>query len=251
MIDPKSCIVCGVRENLNTELRIVVDDKKIAIMVCDQHAEDMTPKMAKDAYVSRMAEIQDIIEKAEKLGLHIAMPSAKDNLVVVTAPQQKPAPRSNTPAVPVVELKGDNVLLAEVVNAKLKAMPSIAGTAGSAPVEAHRVHDLSNIAQRLPEGATKGKVKMTMVEGRGGQPMAVPGIRCDQLGTTTIMVRQTITDAELQRIFKGQAQDTMGNMGHTYKDGYTMHNCPLCRGACTLDGVNPCQKCGGKGFINL
>ena len=107
------------------------------------------------------------------------------------------------------------------------------------------------------EAARHGKIKMGVVEGRGGKPMTLPIQRQDGLGTTVVVVTQTTTDADLQRRFKHLANSSRSD-NSAYKPHfgheYDIHTCPLCRGRLFVKerGVDiQCPKCKGAGIITL
>jgi hypothetical protein len=246
-----SCIVCGSDKNLDTELVITVDDQKVTVKVCAEHADDITPKAAKAAYLkwksARDIQMQEFLAQAAKLGMTVVPQGS--GLVIATAATPAPivAPK------PVIsELHGnreDGILpSSEVDNIMQRRVSGMSGSVDGQGIERHTAYDPDNFTDRLPDGARDGLVKMELAEGRHGTPLAIPAIRQDGLGTTRVRIAKTVTDADLQRRFKQQAA-----ADHSFKDGYDVHPCPMCKG----DGVirkSPtetivCPKCGGSALL--
>jgi len=253
-----SCIICGSDKDLNTEFVITVDEQKVTVKVCDEHADDTTPKAAKAAYLkwksqydSQMAEF---LAQAAKLGMTV-VPQGSLAIVKSDKPASQPEQNQNRPIVESqisAELRGtreDGIISSsEVDNVMQRRVTGLSGSVGGNSVESHSAYDPTQFADQLPEGARDGLVKMELAEGRHGTPLAIPAIRQDGLGTTRVRIAKTINDAELQRRFKQQA-----SADHSFKEGYDLHRCPLCKGdgqiAKSQTEVIPCPKCNGSGLL--
>jgi len=255
-----TCIVCGSSENLNTSMTIDVDGEKFTVNICDTDADTATPKLVKDHFLSKKSEIDDIIAKARALGLEVNIPTAPGKIVTVQAPEavMLGAPVPADPAAiiytdPTIQLldsaiasaiegsEKDGILPTGVVDSKAQRVQGVSG----AGTESHSAYIPGSGEDRLDPTLLEGKVKMVGGQGRGGQPIAIPSIRVDQTGTTTVRVRQDVDDTALQRRFKSMANEPSG--------GYSVHNCPICKG----DGVikqrgqlDTCPKCHGTGLLN-
>jgi hypothetical protein len=247
MIQNDSCIICGSSENLDTELVITVDDEKVTVKACKEHADDITPKIAKAAYIkwksSRDAEMKEFLEKAAKLGMTVVPQGGL--VTVVSAPKAEAAPK---PIAPPTELQGsrkDGILPTSEVDDIMQNR--VTGLSGSG-AEHHEAYKPNSLAEQLPEGATEGLVKMELAEGRHGTPLAIPAIRQDGLGTTRVRISRSMTDADLQKRFKQQAVDD-----HSFVKGYDLHRCPVCRGEGQISKSQTetvvCPKCAGGGFV--
>lgn len=245
------CVICGASDNLNTDMTIVVDDKKIKIKVCDVHADDITPKAAREAYTAKKAEIDAILAAAAKYGLKLQTPGTSKLAILQQEPSASATPQK-TAVIHTKELDGDNVIPTSVIDSKIQSIKGVSGVIGNHRVEGQNAHNLQNVANQLPVGATEGKVKMALVEGRSGQLMAIPSVRQDKLGTTVISVSKSVTDADIQRRLR--RQQSLGDSAHCYgPDGYDIHNCTMCGGATTIINKGeriPCPKCNGAGLLN-
>ena len=254
MIELNVCVICGTADNLGTELSITIEDQKVKVKICDQHADDTTPKAAREAYLAKKAEIDNIIAMAAKYGLHLQAPQSGNKIATIQSNQPaKPAPQNQQPkSANDIELTGDNVVSTRLIDQKMQSISGVSGSAGGYNVEKNSAHDLSSVAKDLPEGATDGKVQMSLVEGRGGQMMAIPSVRRDHLGTTTIVVNKGITDVDIQRRLKEQSQ--RGDNVHSFgPEGYTVHTCTMCKGSLMIVNKGQrvvCPKCGGTGILN-
>jgi hypothetical protein len=254
--DNNSCIVCGSDKDLDTELVITVDDQKVTVKVCAEHADDITPKAAKAAYLkwksTRDTQMQEFLAQAAKLGMTV-VPQGSLIIAKTETPAAKPAPKQTIAESQVsAELQGsreDGILPSSVVdNVMQHRVSGMSGSIGGKNVERHDAYDPNQLSDQLPEGARDGLVKMELAEGRHGTPLAIPAIRQDGLGTTRVRIAKTMTDADLQRRFKQQA-----SADHSFVEGYDLHRCPLCKGdgqiAKSQTEVIPCPKCNGSGLL--
>lgn len=270
----RQCIYCSTDKTLNTQITITLDDgSKQTVDICDEHAEDATIKSARQAYVDRQQRIQEVIDQAKALGLDISQSESglsvaegpkPESDAQASAPSQPQAPDTTTPQRPPDPPKNHNTPADEEEEGyiptervdKRRPIVSKGGQVGGANVDSHTSYDVSEARASLPEESLRGKVKMTMVEGREGQPLAVPQRRIDGTGTTQINISKSEDDNKLQRRFKKMAQSSMdGEAPDFARSGYTNStvSCPVCRG----DGevkmgkkTKTCPKCGGGGVIS-
>ena len=253
-----NCIICGSSQDLDTELAITIDGEKITVKACTKHADDITPKAAKAAYLkwktSQDTQMQEFLAQAAKLGMTV-MPQG--SLAIATMAQSSiPAPAltpTPEPVKPIIKelhgTRGDGVLpTSEVDNIMQRRVSSMSGAVGGSSVERHDAYDPDNFGDKLPEGSRDGLVKMELAEGRHGTPLAIPAIRQDGLGTTRVRIAKTVTDADLQKRFKQQAASD-----HSFKEGYDLHRCVMCKGdgqiAKSQTETIACPKCGGSGLL--
>jgi len=210
VINLDTCIICGSSENLNTSMTISVDDKEITVKICDADSDTATPKLVKDHYADKKSEIDEIIAKAKELGLEVNIPTDGGIVTVEKPPEPKQtpavdptiAPTQTDPAImsAIEGTKDDGVLSTRVIDNVSQNIRSISG--GEAGAESHAAYIPGSGQDKLDPVLLEGKVKMAAGEGRGGQVIAVPSIRVDQTGTTTIRVKQNVDDNVLQRRFK-------------------------------------------------
>jgi len=243
-------------------MTINVDGEEITVKICDTDADNATPKLVKGHYLSKKSEIDEIIAKAKELGLQIG-PASPSGLVTVQAPPAPAPPPSPRPVPqagpqqlnPVIaaEISGKDVLPSSVVDSVAQRVQSVAG--GEANAESHSAYNPNAGTDKLDPTLLEGKVKMELGQGRGGQPLAVPAVRVDKTGTTTIRVRQDVDDKQLQARFRDLANstDSDGANKHAYSRGYDIHNCPICRGEGSIvqrGKLDTCPKCHGTGLLN-
>ena len=244
------CVFCNISNDLNTEMTIKLEDEsKITVHICDEHAEDATIKTARAAHLGRQQQIDALLAQAKELGLELKLSEGG-----VVTPEDKEIKETKvakvenkeSPKVPGME--GDDVVSTSQIDSS-NGMVSVGGQAGGHAVDSHSSHDVGSLSDQLPAEVTTGKAKMTMAEGRGGQPIAIPQKRVDGTGTTRINIVNTGGDRALQDRFKNMASDETGS-----KDGYQgMSDCPICKGDCVVMNKNEestCPKCQGSGFIS-
>jgi hypothetical protein len=265
MLDLENCVICGSSENLNTSMTIYGDGQKIEVKVCDEDADDATPKQVRQCYAEKQAQIAEVLKQAKALGLNVSPPSAGRAITTVERPvepaQEAPVPPSSQPeptlnpaiAEAISGSKEDGVLPTSVVDGVAQRIQGAAG--GEANAEPHAAHNPNSLQDKLPAEARVGKVKMEAAIGRGGQPMAVPSVRVDGTGTTTVRIQQSVDDGAIQQRFKDLANsvDADGANKHSFATGYDVHLCPICRGDSTIlnkGSIETCPKCGGTGLLN-
>ena len=268
-----SCIFCSTSDDLNTEMTIKLDNgDKVTVYVCDNHAINATVQAVKDAHASRQNQIDQLIEQAKKLGLHVAeqelpvvvsKPTAASNAVQpANIGQMTPQVEESTGKLekkPVVitpssapsnDMDGDDIISTEVIDSS-KGMQSVGGASGGHMVDSHGSHDFASLEDQLPEDVRRGKIKMEMMEGRGGQPLAIPKKRMDGTGTTRINIVKTGGDTALQERFKTMASS---ENPADFRNGYqsSSRDCPICKGtgfATNAGEEIQCPKCDGVGII--
>jgi hypothetical protein len=256
------CVYCGKTQDLNTSLTITLeDDKKVSVSICDEHAEEATIKSAREAYQAKQDQINAVLEQAKALGLNIS--ETGGGLTVATAPPpSEPAPQAEgTPTQPVAkqpvvpDLEGDDVVPTTKLDAN-KGMQSVGGRVQGTSVSSHASLNTSDLQSKLPEEVLQGKAKMAIVEGREGQPIAIPQKRVDGTGTTRITINKGGGDRDLQERFKRMAVSSQSSDDNTagpdFRQGYqeSQRDCPFCRGVGEVNDKE-CPKCKGAGFISI
>jgi hypothetical protein len=257
------CIYCGSTKNLNTSLTVTLDDGiKHTVNICDEHAEEASIKSAKAAFMTKQAQIKEVIEQAKALGLNIS----ETGSLALAESQPEPAPVESAPAEKQpktiqqssaeINPDDDDFIPTDVVD-RSRPMTSVGGNTTMGNVQSYSSYDMSGTRGDLPEEVLKGKVKMEVMEGREGQPIALPQQRIDGTGTTSIHIAKTEDDRKLQERFKQMANESMGDKTPDFaRSGYsnTTATCPICRGdAIVKMGAKSqiCPKCNGSGFISI
>lgn len=265
------CVFCQAVTGLNTQIAVKLDDGiKVSCDICDEHADEATPKTVKAAYLARQAEADALIAKLKAMGYDVAKMEQKGSIIVpVMAEKPKPS-QVLAESVTADELSGDGVVDTSIVDSRAaRGVVSANGSAqfvgGSVSVAGYTSLDAAAIAaNNLPvdqrnalSKAMKGKAKLTVVEGREGQPLTIVEKRVDGLGTTRIKVSKREDDTRLQSRFKKMAKDSTerGITPNFATEGYqnTQVDCPICRGNCVIVSAGKeisCPKCNGAGFIS-
>lgn len=265
----KVCVFSGSVENLNTSMKIKLDDGTVAeAWISDAYAEEATVKSVKEAYLkqksARDAELEKFLEQAKRLGIQVAIPGDTKQLAVAQDPPKPPPPKQ---AAVDRELAGDGVVPAVQLDQRAgRAVTSVGGSAQTAagnvavasyqsiPIKAtSKTDEDKEIVKRVEQARASGQARMVTVEGRGGQPMLIPGVRKDGTGTTRIRIAQTMNDTVLQRRFKDFGADSIRDETPGFVNGYQAHlqDCPICRGDGTAMNAGvmiTCPKCKGSGF---
>jgi hypothetical protein len=255
------CVFCDATSNLNTSLTVMLDDgNKIAVEICDLHAEDATVKTAKAAYLEKRRKIDEVLVQAKALGLNIAGMTQQGPLWVPEVTKPAPSPPREVPPTSEI-LNGDEVISTEIIDSRA-GMVSVGGATDFGHIASHASHNFNGLQSRLAEDARKGKAKMVVVEGREGMPIAIPEKRVDGLGTTRLRIVKKENDGKLQQRFKKMAKDTIehNRLPNFARSGYqnTQVTCPVCNGSCVIRqmvaGVvkeTSCPKCDGAGVISV
>ena len=265
MLNIQNCILCGSDTDLDTEMAVTVDEKKVVVKLCTKCSEDATPKIVREAYSKRVSEIDAFIEQAKKLGLTISQPqTGPAGLSIANAPPQAQQPQQpQQPQSAVQSIHGkrvDGVVSAEEADRALRRVGSAAGVAsgsvGSANLEGHRAYDPDALLEsKLPDGARDGIVQLGVAEGRQGLPITIPTVRQDGTGTTTIRITQHVRDQQMQERFKNMADATRRDEGPCFRTEYDLAACSICKGETTIQ-INQggeiarvlCPKCKGSGL---
>lgn len=247
-----TCIFCNATNNLNTQMTITKEDgTKVAVKICDEHAEDATVKSAREAYNTRLAQIKAVMEQAKALGLNIEE-NGSGLAVAREAPKQAADKQAtNTRNGLILDPTDPSVIPTQRLQSR--EFRSVTGVVDGASLESHNDYSPNALTDKLDPSALEGFAQMAINEGRTGQHIAIPAIRQDKTGTTTIIINKTENDATLQARSKRLAQASLNNDGMSYKDGYAGHRvCPLCRGVGFINTgkARPvCPKCNGLGNI--
>jgi hypothetical protein len=242
--------------------------EKVTVDICDEHAEDATVKTVRVAHQTKLNQISALIEQAKALGMDISVNQSGLSVAQKTpepAPQPSPASQMTPQEIekpiqpdPVQELSADeedeDIVSTDLVD-KLasRGIQSVGGSTSMGSVDSHSSLDMNSMSEKLPEEARKGKAKMGIAEGRGGQPLVIPKKRVDGTGTTRINIRNKENDVTLQDRFKKMANDSMQDNAPDFaRSGYqnSTRDCPFCRGDGEVQGQE-CPKCKGDGFISV
>lgn len=240
-----SCVFCNSVDNLNTKFTITVEvensQKKVDVEICDIHAEEATVKTAKEAYMLRQSQIDEVMRRAKELGLNLV---DNGSLTIATAPSVNRQSTIKQQEI-IIEAEESELVATDIIDSK----PGIV-TQASKDAESYSSNDLSAIARELPKDALKGKAKLGVAEGRGGQQLVVVEQRIDGLGITNIKVDKSMNDDLLQKRFKRMAELSMNGQ---FRDN-GVRDCPICGGSGEVrqsSTISICPKCKGSGMIDV
>jgi hypothetical protein len=257
-----NCYLCNSPVDDNTHIILPIDNgKHIDIYLCEEHSDTSLRKL-KERYSQKLVELDDLIKKAKELGFDIDMKSLNDQnkpkILVATANEENSKGKAETAISPRANFDSysdEDMISTEFIDKK--TMRSVGGSTDMAQVSSYQSYDIGSMADKLPENIRAGRVKMAMMEGRAGQPIAIPQKRQDGLGETHIAIIKSENDDKLQTRFKKMASDSVRDRQANFsQSGYTetTRNCPICNGGGTVkQGKNlaSCPKCGGAGMISI
>jgi hypothetical protein len=280
-----SCIVCGASQNLDTMLTVALENEKYTVAVCEEHAEDITPKKAKELVGQKVQQLNEALALIGEFGLQVNKSSG--GIAVAEKPQEQKPIQEDSDTVAVVETeqeeekpkiekkvqfsKDGKTELTKRARKKRAQHLSLGGAvsgATNANIEKHQGFDLDSsvsgeIAHSLEKGTIKEAVKpesqiveeqAVTTKSRG--PLIVPKKVSHNIGgETTIEIVNTGGDENLQRRFKEFAQHTKeSNNPHGYaRGGYDTIECTLCKGNLRVKNKGvmiQCPKCKGTGVLN-
>jgi hypothetical protein len=247
------CLVCSTTEKLNTTMKVKVDEVEHEIAVCDEHAEDMTMKIAKELIKKKIEEYENFKKMASEFGVEIK--EQKSGVLVASRPDQ-PAP--TMPADVAVKLPPGSSGPPQPGQRVIKAIPKHnINISGSLPGI-----NPSSMAQTVAEtararGRIKGDVTVPVIEevelqtvpGRQGLPMTLQKKVTDSSGTTEVRIVETSNEELTKRskVLENQARQGDPN-AHLFIRGYDLKDCNLCRGSGKTTNGQVCPKCKGKGL---
>lgn len=261
-----TCIYCSATENLVAQLTITLDDgNKATVDICATHADDATIRTAKQKYMERRSEIDELISRAKLLGFTLAPEKSPGGLVLMQQTNPRPDRHTGQPAADLTETirtkspiaDDEDMVDTKVIERKERGLVSVGGVAGAHSVESHRSLDTSDVREQLGDDTLRGRVRMETVEKQSGGMVAIPVKTVNGLGTTRIRVISS-TDQDLQRRFKTIAEQSKSPFGwdqmrHFGKEGIEIVNCPICKGDSVVRSGGKeitCPKCKGKGMLN-
>lgn len=251
------CVYCGSHDNLNTELTIQLDSKRIKVLICDEHSEEASIKTAKDAYLAKRAKIDEVLQAARALGLNISDEEATPSRSLVIPKQDMPKQhisneqvqpkKAMTQAIPPQETIEEGFIPTSRLDS-LRSVASVGGSTGYGSVESLSAHDFNSFSDKLPKELKNGVAKVDVLELRDGIPTPIPTIRRDGTGTTKISISKT-DDNMLQNNFKRMANASMQDKVSFAQNGYQNQErpCPMCNGSGGSKSI--CTKCNGSGII--
>lgn len=255
----KSCIVCGCTDNLNTQMTITIDNQKIVVEICDEHAEDTTVKLAREKYQDRQSQINALLEQARKLGLDPsvftadikAQPTVTSQepreIGPIATPAKEQAVKKTSPKAEPQQDEDDGwISTSKFESVENRGYTSVGGQGA----QSYSSYKISGQEDMLDNSLREGKVKIGLADGRAGNPIPIAQERRDGTGVTRIRIVKSENDQSLQRRFKEMAsnQDHQPDFRHGYGDA--TRTCPICRGDCVVNGKD-CPKCQGRGLISI
>ncbi len=236
------------------------DGREVTAWISDEHADDATPKIVREASLKTLAaadEVEEIKRKLLEQAAALGMTLVPEGQVVQPPSDGKPkfkthgAATESTGNTPKVELtpEGDNRVMdskaVDSVGVGHGMVNNEGGAYGAGTQAQYTIRSETKASEDLREGE---QAEIGMIKGRAGVPTAIPVKRKGKMGETTIRVIETGGDAELQKRFKAHSKDPE-NPAHSA--GYQQdRQCSLCRGSGrAMGGTVECPKCNGTGIL--
>lgn len=284
----QKCIMCESPEDLNTTMSVKIENEKYDVAICDEHADNATPKKIKEVVSSKLEELKSLMEKMKEFGLEVNM-SGGGVAVAEKKPEESIDDAINEEihgqeeqevAKPKVSKAGTNkkIIVAKKKNIDEKPTrkPQVnrnIGTPRSLGGPVKGIRNTVNLEQRqaidareainseVNEAKKKGEEVVTpitedieyqVVAGRAGAPMTIPKKIKHNMGSTQIAVVDTGGDKTIQTRFKEMAENSKMDNAHVYgRDGYDTYSCTMCEGSGIAKiGGGRCEKCKGIGLLN-
>lgn len=216
------CIVCLTDNNLNTHMKVEIDNEVYEVHLCDEHAETTTMSHVTKKVTEIKDKLRNAIQLAIDLGISIPEISIKSadkmpDLNILPADSQIDNSKEQPPTKPVTTERPDkNKIKRSAVPVKLSDNEEI---------------------------NCDTEIEMQQIEVRGGK-IDVPKRTKGEAGSTDIKILNT-DDSIIQKRFKELKE--MGESGQL-QAGYSS-DCLACRGT----GIHPilkndCPKCKGTGM---
>jgi transcription elongation factor Elf1 len=232
------CLVCNSTENLNTTIKIKVQEQEVEVALCGMH-EETSPKHARELIATKLIEFDELKKKMQEFGVSVGEQEAKPT----SRPLQAPKPQIKRPVAAqkplIIETTTDDSFVGESVRQEQSI---------------NTVAEITNTITNIKKKDSTKEVRIPrvieaesqMIQ-RGGGAISIPKkIRTDDGGVTDIIIVET-SDEDLQKRAK-QMDPNTNPRAHSFKDGYNVKECPLCRSAGKLKNGQTCPKCKGSGY---
>ena len=89
MIKMTKCIICSTEQSLNTSMTFPIGDDDYEVWLCDEHADDTTPKTAREALEGKVSALEEYKEKMAEMGFELK--EADSGLLLPVAVEQPAA----------------------------------------------------------------------------------------------------------------------------------------------------------------
>ena len=231
-------------------MTIQVDNNKVNVFICDDHAENASIRTVKEAYVTRQSQIAALMQQMRDLGMDVSVNTSELAIVQNKPTNTNPVRKQSNNILEQPINPDDDMIPTEVFDNKIKRpIVSVGGTTGMGDIKSHSSIDPRDLTDKLDPALTAGKVSIGIVECRG-QQMAFQQKRVDGTGVTIVNINQQVDDKVLQDRFKSMARASMDDKATDFRSGYPTNSiqCPMCRGKGEIrNGKNMivCPKCKG------
>jgi hypothetical protein len=233
------CLVCNSTENLNTTMKIKVQDHEVEIALCDTH-EETSPKHARELVASKISEFEELKKRMQEFGVSVGEQETP-----------KPAPKPLLQAPKPQIIKRPPVTAQKPLIVETTTDDSLAGEPIKQEQSINTAAEITNTIKKQDPTKEVKIPKVVEAESqtiqRGGGQISIPKkIKTDDGGVTDITIVET-TNEDLQRRTK-QLDVSINPDGHSFRKGYNMKECLLCRSAGKLKNGQTCPKCKGSGY---
>jgi hypothetical protein len=205
-------------DNLNTEIGIIINDKKVMTLICDSCADSATPKMIKEAYERKEKNVGVVLKKlneaAAQIGYKLVPIEAQIQTSQLQLQPQLPQPQQSQPTKTI----------------KLPPPPKASGASIDKPyIKITQDGKAIELNSKVLEAQT--------FKSNTRPPTTIPKKIVDQSGETTINIIDTGGDKALQETFKQEHISTY------------LNDCSVCKGTGRVMNGNKCPRCNGIGMI--
>lgn len=263
-----SCVFCGATENLTVSMNVKTARGESTVNVCAEHEDNASPKKVREIVEGKEAALAELEEKCKALGFSLVPAGANKQITVVQSPpsvlvQQNP----EVPAAQVlselrptasstkVESKGPATFKVRDIDTPAVAVD----TDGKRQVNLgkEKSYDIDKTVKTKDGSEYRPpktiEAETQVVSGRAGIPITIPKKIVSEAGRSDVKIVNTGGDRALQDRFKSEAEESRGDRGHSYADGYNNTDprpCNFCDGTGVAKiGRMTCPRCKGTGEL--
>ena len=182
------CVQCESTIDLNTLVKLQVDDKEYNVAVCDKHLS-LTLLEIKNGISNKIEKVYMLLKQAKELGLDI---SVLDNKMTVIKDPKKEKQEDLKEA----PVEGPQEEQSSKVKVNVKRKMTKARSISGKCQKAYASHDIDNMVSNEAQ-ASGGKapvveeVELQTIEAKGGMPITIPRKIKENSGQTDIRVIKT------------------------------------------------------------
>lgn len=218
------CIVCLTDNNLNTHMKVEVDNEMYEVHLCDEHAETTTMGQV----TKKVKEIKDKLKNAVQLAIDLGI-----SIPEITVPKQ-------IGVMPDLDIVSNSDVQVQIQPEIQIPTPTPVSTNENKIIRKATPIKLSSEEEILCDT----EIEMQEINVRGGK-IEIPKKTRGDAGETQIKIINT-SDDRIQQRFK--ELKNAGDQGQS-PGGYNISDCTMCNGTGTHPVLKKdCPKCAGTGM---